>query len=431
MTILIATANVREITALQTVLGDDGAKVEVVTSGGRLLEEAKRLEPDILLLDIELAGLDVGPATRVLARHPGTSGSATILLLGENTSPRLMRMMKDLGTFALMPRPLTCAAIRSSFRSAAKFAAEATKTEQRKETRAHPRLVPGCNALLRKQLNCPFHPFGVKVSHFELRSGKLVGDTDLFDVPVYHKAARDGDFVDYNLASITVCPDCFFATNDPNYFDDPDLGEAALPAGANRNAYRLDPATRGKVATSAGLRSLTAHDRLGREPDASFFAHDRSVEAGLIAYELAIMSSRSLYEAAPVRRSVELLRLGNYELRIASILHGLKRDEATVLSHRAAAAEWLERAFIDCKGVGMYKSAYQLVAIYCHLGQERKAFPFLGTLKEQTKLSRRDQEDPAALERYVRRAEAVWADRDHHRAKDSVLQAMAATRQAA
>lgn len=418
-TILIANTNTRELTALQAVLGEEGGRVEVVSDASFLLEEAKRLSPAVVLIDTTLPGLDVGRLTRVLARNPSTAGSAVVLLLGPDATERGTRQLRELDTFALISRPLTCAAIRETCRNAAVFAAESAKTQARQQGgHGSSKLVAGCNALLRQELICPFHSFGVKVSYYQLRAGKVYADTDLFDLPVYRQAARDGDFIDYHLAGLAVCPDCFFTTNDPNYFEDPNHSATTTDLAGNRNAYRIDRATRSKLATTSGARGLMIHDRVGT-PKPSFFSFDRSPEEALVAYEVAIESSKALHESAPVRRSIELLRIGNYELRRALILGAIGYPTADVLHHRRSAAAWLTRAFGECKGVAMYKAAYQLLAIHVHLDDDKAAFPCLNALKEQGRLSRRDQEDPATLERYLRRAEAVWGDRDHHRAKSA------------
>ena len=112
---------------------------------------------------------------------------------------------------------------------------------------------------------------------------------------------------------------------------------------------------------------------------------------------------------------MELLRLGNYELRRAMLHEQAGTGLDRVLKHRAAAGEWLAQAFGKCKGTAMYKAAYQLAAINVHLGRDNVAFRFVGALRDQTKLSIRDQEDPATLDRYLRRAQAVWEDRTRHR----------------
>lgn len=413
-TALVAQGSMAEVTALQTVLRDEGIRIEVVTDARELLTQAKLLSPEIILIDTTLAGMDTQQVTRILSRNPSTASAAVLLVVAADADDRTMRRMKELAAFAIIRRPLTCAAIRENFRNAIAFANEAAKL--RDAGAAKPtRRVSGCDALLKRSLICPFHSFGVRVNYFQLRAGKIMAEPDLFDVPVYKNAVRDGDFVDYTLAGLTICRECHFVTNDPNYFDDPESAVGALDeSGINRNAYRIDPATRGKVAAGASVRGMTVVERLKGEPTDRFYSYERTAEEALVAYELAIESSKSLYEAAPVRRSLELLRLANYELRKAQIHQQHRNDLASATRCRQAATQWLERCFGECKGVAMYKASYQLLALFVHFGNDAKAFPYLTALKDQTRLSRRDQEDPAMLERYLRRAQNLWADRDLH-----------------
>ncbi len=416
---IVATGNAAEVAALQQVLSLDGAEAEVVTEGRAVLDLAKKREPQAVMIDASLNGLDLGHVSRVLARHPSTSATAVVVLAPADADEAAIRRLKAIESFSLVRRPLTCSTIRETFRSAVAYARKAAA--ERDAASAKPgssKLVRGCDTLLRRSISCPFHSFGVPVDHFQLRAGKIYSETDIFDQPVYKKAARDADFVDYNLVAVSVCRECFFASNDPNYFEDDARGMATVRdrgEGVGRAAYRIDSLTRGEISNAAGHRGLLAFDRLGREPDASFFGHTRTPEEALIVYELASASSRLLYTSAPVRRSGELLRLGGYELRRASLHAQLQHPVEVVAKHRRAAAKWLAKAFGECKGAAMYKAAYQVLAVHISLGTDASGFPYLQALKDQARLSRRDQDDPVALEKFLRRAQNLWADRSMHR----------------
>ncbi|MEM7809238.1 MAG: hypothetical protein AAF561_14105, partial [Planctomycetota bacterium] len=294
--VLLIDGNPAEVTAFQTVLAGEGAKVEIISNPRDVVPTATRQAPDILMLDASVDGLDVGTTTRILSRNPTTAATAIILLAPADADARGVRRLKEFDAFGLMQRPLTCGAIRKSFRSAATFSKEAgqMRRDASGDTKGRSKRVRDCGALLKRELSCPFHSFGVPVDFYQLRTGKVASDVDLFDVPTYSPATADGrDFVDYNLAGLIVCRECFFTTNDPNYFDDPDRGVATVQErGASRAAYRIDPGTRGKITTAAGHRGLVAFERLGGEPEESFFSWNRSEKEALVAYELAIATSR-------------------------------------------------------------------------------------------------------------------------------------------
>ena len=417
-TVLAATSSAAETTALQTVLGAAGANVEVITDARGIVDAAKRFSPAVILVDTTMRGLDLAYAAKVVTRHPTTAASALVLLASATADEKAMRRLREHESFAILQRPLTCSSIRETFRGGAQFSREAKAMGVTGGGRGSDKLVPDCPALLRKPLSCPFHSFGVPVEYYQLRAGKVYSETDLFDVPNYSAGPGGEGFVDYNVAGLAVCRECYFASNDPGYFDDPENGMEEDPSPA-RAAYRIDSATREAMVIAAGHRGLTAYDRLGGEPTDDFFGWKRTDQAALVAYEIAIQSSRTLYEAAPIRRSLELLRLGNYELRRAMLHERLKAPGEKVLKHRAAAAAWLTKAFGECKGIAMYKAAYQLTAVNVHLNRDAHAFQFYGALREQSRLSVRDQEDPATLERFLRRAQNVWEDRQRHRHVDA------------
>ncbi len=425
--VLICEGNAAETTALQTIVGGEGARIDIVTDGRSIVEAAKRHKPAVILIDTGMNGLDLGYVGRILSRHPATAASALLLVAPPKADERKLRALREQEAFAILTRPLTCSAIRENFAAAAAFHVEQKQMRGGSSAgRGSNKFVHGCSALLRRELSCPFHSFGVPIDYYQLRTGKVYSETDIFDVPVY-KDGGLGDFVDYNLAGIAICRECFFATSDANYFDDPNgsIGDNADDAAA-KATYKIDHVTRQKITGTSGHRGLSAHDRLGCDPDDDFFSWNRDLKQSLVAYEVAIQSSRTLYEAAPVRRSVELLRLGGYELRRAMLQEKLGVASERVMKHRAAAAAWLGKAFGEVKGGGMYKAAYQLVAINVHLGREAQAFQYLGALREQTRLSIRDQEDPASLERYLRRAQNLWEDRDRHRSPAVVTKKEAA-----
>ena len=399
--IFAASGVATETRAIQTVLAAAGATVELFDDGNALLRRAAEAGPDIVLLDTALPRADVAQMTRVLARHPKTVTSAILLVLPADANPRLARMYAGLGPFGMLARPLTCAAIREQFASAARFVDASREAMQQSLGVGESAIVPGCDALLRRNLTCPFHSFGVKVPYYQLRAGKLAAETDVFDVPAYKQATRDGDAIDYNLVAVAVCPECFFATADTELLDD---------------TADFDARTMAKIAQGSGLRGLSLHDELGRDADAAFFTHERTPEGALAAYLCAAQSSVALYEAAPVRRAIELLRAANHRLRRAAILEQHLARPADALAERREAATWARRAFAEVKGAPMYKAAYQAMAVLVHLGEDADAVAYLTALRDEKKLAHRDQQDPATLDRYLRRCTHLWEDRERYRA---------------
>ena len=63
-------------------LGFAGYEVVEATSGTEAVEKAERLQPDIILMDLSLPGMDGWEATRRLKSGPRTSGIPVVALTG-------------------------------------------------------------------------------------------------------------------------------------------------------------------------------------------------------------------------------------------------------------------------------------------------------------------------------------------------------------
>ena len=407
--VLLSTVNVQEIGVLRQVLPAMRATPHFCTDAGDVLRMSVELAPAAVLLDATLDGLDLLKTTRILARNPSTAATAVVLVAPPLADERQLRALRGLELFALLERPLTCEAIRETFAAALRFHADATALRRPIKPKPAATLVDGCNSLLQRTLLCPFHPYGVEVRHYALRAGKQYARTDDFDVPTYSQAAPGADFVDYTLAGLCVCPECYFATTEPRFLTDPNNTDDPEPY------FAIDAATLARVTAEAGRRELLAHDALGGQPAASLFDFRRTRREAAVGYELAGMSGRAVYEAAPTRRAAELTRLGGYELRRAALCAALGDDPAATTARRYAAVAWLDKAFLTARGPSLYLAAYQLVALCVYLRDDSAALRYLGAMRELSGLNRRDLEEPVVLDRYLRRAQHLWADREHHR----------------
>ena len=407
--LLAATINVQEIAALRHVVRPLGVESHVCTDAGDVLRLCQELAPAVVLLDGALPNLDLAKTTRILSRNPTTAVAAVLVAAPPEAAERDLRRLNALELFALLERPLTCEALRENITAGLRFHADALALRRPHRAKPAATIPDGCNSLLARTLHCPFHPHGVEIQSYSLRAGKIYGKTDVFDLPVYAQAAPGADFVDFHRAALCVCPECFFATTEPRFLDDPRQG------GGNEgdSYFQLDRATIDKVAAGAGRRELLFHDALG-EPAASMFDFRRTREEALVGYALAVESGRALLEAAPTRRAAERVRLGGYELRRA-LLHEAGDAPDAAAARRRAAVTWLDSAFLAARGPALYLACYQLVALCVHLGDDAAAIRYLAAMKEMSGLGRRELDQPAVLDRYLRRAQDVWAHRDAHR----------------
>ena len=89
-TVLIVEDNADQAQTLQAFLGMKGHQLEVASSGPAAIEMARRLRPDIVLLDIGLPGLDgFEVARRLRDEHGGSLRIIAITAYGSDNDRRL------------------------------------------------------------------------------------------------------------------------------------------------------------------------------------------------------------------------------------------------------------------------------------------------------------------------------------------------------
>lgn len=403
---------------LQHVVRDMGLQVEICPQPTECIDQIKRLIPAVILVDATAPGMDIDRLIRIVSHYPATAATAVVLIAPLEASERKRRLLASYESFAVLDRPLTCHSVRETVRAAVKTCLE-LRSAQKPVRRSVARLVPGCNSLLARTLLCPFHPYPVEVTAYALRAGKVYVEHDAFDVPIYRQATPGNDFVDFHRVELIICAQCLFTGTDPAAFEDP--GNLVGPQGAGRSAQ--EDATRAVVADDTPRRERILLERIPGDANA-LVRFDRSLDQTMALYDLAVASSQTLYESAPERHGSELLRIANYQLRRAAILSAARPEEIAppeaaqqAFRYRQAAIPWLRRAFACSRGsAAACQAGYQLVALHIWLNDDASASGHVTALSDLTKLSRRSIADPVLLERYLRRAQALWAKRDRHRA---------------
>jgi hypothetical protein len=149
--------------------------------------------------------------------------------------------------------------------------------------------------------------------------------------------------------------------------------------------------------------------------DAGFFSESRTAAQALVAYALAIDSSRTIYESNRYAMPIELLRLANHHLRLMQLHELLKSPAATLETHAREAGEWLKKAFPLLEGPALCKTIYQLVAVALWLGEDKAAYQYMSRLGELEREPSLAREHKALIERFHARCKAAWEDRDLHR----------------
>jgi len=374
---------------------------------GDLIDLAKRKMPAVLVVDLTDANLvrDFERAARVLSRCAATQTVQMVAVVPPGFTESWQSKIRSAGAFDLVLHPIQSehldraidrADARSNEIVAARLALDLRRTCPTKPVEQN-------KSLLVRAIQCPMHDGPQPLSRYILRVGAIVTDIDFFDMPVYKSATQGKDFVDFHLLGVMVCPRCLLASNDPRYFTDlTDRGEPHVYNAATRQQLRGTISAR--------------HDLAGVIPE-SFHTHARTVEEAVVAYELAMHTSRTLYECNRFSLQIELARMGNYHLRLVAVKqlrsHGISQDER--VAHYRAALDLLGEAFVVVEGPILFKVAYQVVALSIALGEDAGAYRYIARLTQMQREALLEKQERAALDRYLLRCQTAWEDRDEHR----------------
>jgi diguanylate cyclase (GGDEF)-like protein/PAS domain S-box-containing protein len=107
------------ISLLRAMMLRQGYQTFVASSGERALEIAQRIQPDLVLLDIVMPGLDGLETCRRLKAHPATAGIPVIFMSARGETEDIVAGF-DIGAADYIPKPLrmeeVCARVRAQLR---------------------------------------------------------------------------------------------------------------------------------------------------------------------------------------------------------------------------------------------------------------------------------------------------------------------------
>lgn len=398
---LVAAADECARITMAEALLPHGLQVTEISKAGEILAQVQRVRPRVAVLDTDLGPRDVLSLTRMLRRNPQTHNVGLVIVYPAEMDPITVKEYLTAGAFAVVPKPLDeesfCRKIQGMLALSTHVAG--THDEPPEKDTKH---CPTNSSLLMQRIACPLHAEEKPLYHYVLRSGKVLTELNFFDVPLYTAAVRDATYVNYHLLAVTVCPTCFFASNNPACF---------LPPGRPRTERDpFDEATKNTLFHGAALRrELCPH------PTPTFFTEQRSPEQALAAYCAAIRTSQQLHECSPQAFPLEPARIGNYHLRLALLAEQSGATRTAIDAHHEQALEWLKKAYLYVQGAAFYRNAYQVVALAIYLGQDAVAYPYLTRLRELAHTATMPAEEQGTLQRYLAACHRDWENRDAHR----------------
>jgi CheY-like chemotaxis protein len=94
-------ANLQTIAA---ILKEKGYRISVATNGRQALEVVEKVEPDLILLDVMMPGMD-GPATLVRLRTDPATAHVPVVFVTARVQPREVLDYKNMGALDVVAKP--------------------------------------------------------------------------------------------------------------------------------------------------------------------------------------------------------------------------------------------------------------------------------------------------------------------------------------
>jgi twitching motility two-component system response regulator PilH len=108
--ILVVDDSAVDLKNLERIVADSGASVITATNGEEALVKARMQQPALILLDVNMPGLDGYSTARQLAADPGTKGIPVVFVTSKDQKADRV-FAKMLGAKGFITKPYTAADI--------------------------------------------------------------------------------------------------------------------------------------------------------------------------------------------------------------------------------------------------------------------------------------------------------------------------------
>jgi len=240
-------------------------------------------------------------------------------------------------------------------------------------------------------VKCP-SCYMTKLPSHELKSKSQQIFTDRFGMPTYHALGKY-KVVDYNLISVTVCPQCLYASPDKKDFitRDPAARTREIPA-------RLHQGELAAILAAADERASWLAT-LNLDPMKDILPRTRTPEAGLASYELAILRAKIEFS-----RNVPFsaYKMAGYTLKKAVISRTHGMDE---MPHLTQSLKYYLACFERSNAPGFQFEGHvlhQVIALGMRTGQLELAGSYLGVLDRSKMRLEAGKEDAQVVSTFMR-----------------------------
>ena len=215
------------------------------------------------------------------------------------------------------------------------------------------------NSLMGKYVDC-FVCGHQEIPAWVMRSRSMLTKQNIFGVSSYTKPVQGQDFIDYNIAQITVCPSCCFSSGEIHYFSS--MINKECP-------FRLEPFKK------IWLKDKDERLKRYQQNSEGFASENRTFEQGLLSYDFAVEAYKALIEVTVEGHDAHRKLVSYYMIMSEMAMSSGQRETAEKLLDDAVGV--LTPIFEDLDHVPILRSAKLLALIHLYFRRNAEAGKYL------------------------------------------------------
>lgn len=224
---------------------------------------------------------------------------------------------------------------------------------------------------------------------------------NIFGVPTYNNTNDDENFCNFNLMQVTVCPNCFFASNRLDYFQIQGKKAGKLPIASSGFETEWQ-------------KTVYYRKELINEINEGFFTERRTKTEAILSYQLAIETEDYLSRFDPDRSTFKLntifLILTQAELAMENGLRAIAERKLQEVKNR------LETVFTNLKKTEKIQVASLLIMIKIYFKNYEHIEIYQDFLKNYPSRKALDpeSEESKSLSQAIKMTTEAWKHRDKY-----------------
>lgn len=238
------------------------------------------------------------------------------------------------------------------------------------------------------------------IPFWQLRGKALHAKSNIFGIPNYDKSVGGWDFCDYNLYQVSVCPKCFFASNELTYFQRQDKAIGVSAFDKRQFLTRWKP-------TIENRRGIIGEDIRWLATE------ERTVTQALATYRLAVETHDALAEISDDKARSNHFRKSVSFIMIQAELLMNRGEKAPAEQLVLDAKKRLETAFQGLEKEAAIRAAYMLALMNIYFKAYDDAGNYLNFITNYSKLRNvvQGSEEYKTLNSVLRLTEEAWQER--------------------